>query len=109
MLNHDPVRFIVVATCSDLLGESPEKASERVFRLRLVQGNLVFIGYSSQVRFERNKMVSVIIKEHRIGDLTSLYYKKSIRVFLSREQDEIRDFTGLFYKKGNSPALNSAH
>ena len=37
------------------LGESPEKARDRVRRLRLVQGNLVFIGYGSQVRFERNK------------------------------------------------------
>ena len=53
-------------------------------------------------------MVSVIIKEHHIGDLTSLYYKKNIRAFLRREQDEIENFTGLFSKKGNSPALNSA-
>ena len=39
-----------------LLGESPGRASDRVCRLRYkVQGNLVFIGYDSQVRFERNK------------------------------------------------------
>ena len=47
-------------------------------------------------------MVSVIINEHHIGDLTSLYYKKNIRAFLRREQDEIENFTGLFSKKGNS-------
>ena len=44
-----------VPSASALLGELPEKASGRVCRLRLVQGNLVFIGYGSQVRFERNK------------------------------------------------------
>ena len=44
----------VPSACA-LLGESPEKASDRVGRLRLVQGNLVFIGYGSQFRFERNK------------------------------------------------------
>ena len=64
-----------VPSARALLGESPEKASDRVCRLRLVQGNLVFIGYGSQVRFERNK---IIIKEHHIGDLANLYYKKNI-------------------------------
>ena len=44
-----------VQSARALLGELPEKASDRVCRLRLVQGNLVFIGYGSQVRFERNK------------------------------------------------------
>ena len=44
-----------VPSARALLGESPEKASDRVCRLRLGQGNLVFIGYGSQVRFERNK------------------------------------------------------
>ena len=34
-----------VPTARALLGESPEKASDRVCRLRLVQGNLV--GYGS--------------------------------------------------------------
>ena len=46
---------------------------------------------------EINKcMVSVIINEHHIGDLTSLHYKKNIRAFLRGEQDEIENFTGLF-------------
>ena len=44
-------------------------------------------------------MVSVIINEQHIGELTSLYYKKNIRAFLRREQDEIENFTGLFSKK----------
>ena len=44
-----------VSSARALLRESPEKASDRVCRLRLVQGNLVFTGYGSQVRFERNK------------------------------------------------------
>ena len=44
-----------VLSARALLGESPEKASDRVCRLRVVQGNLVLIGYGSQVRFERNK------------------------------------------------------
>ena len=54
-----------VPSARDPLGESPEKASDRVCRLCLVQGNLFFIGYGSQVRFERNK---IVIKEHHIGD-----------------------------------------
>ena len=54
-----------VPSARDPLGESSEKASDRVCRLCLVQGNLFFIGYGSQVRFERNK---IIIKEHHIGD-----------------------------------------
>ena len=44
-----------VSSVRVLLGESPEKASDRVRCLRLEQGNLVFIGYGSQVRFEQNK------------------------------------------------------
>ena len=43
-----------VSSARALLGESPE-ASDRVCHLRLVQGNLVYIGYGSPVRFERNK------------------------------------------------------
>ena len=44
-----------VSSARALLGKSPEKAGDRVCCLRLEQGNLVFIGYGSQVRFERNK------------------------------------------------------
>ena len=51
-------------------------------------------------------MVSIIIQEHHIGYLTSLYIGA---LFFNREQDEIGDFPGLFFsKKRNSPALNPA-
>ena len=49
-----------------------------------------------------------MINEHHIGDHKNLYYKKTTRAFLRREQDEIENFTGLFSKKGDSPNLNSA-
>ena len=45
---------------------------------------------------------------HHIGDLTSLYSKKNMSLFLSREQDEIGDFPGLFSKKGIFPLEISA-
>ena len=44
-----------------------------VSRLRYKeQGNLVFIGYDSQVLLNEIN-VSIIIQEHHIGDFTSLY------------------------------------
>ena len=58
-----------VLSARALLGESPEKASDRVCRLRLVQGNLVLLVIARKS----------VLKKHHIDHLTKLYYKKKYK------------------------------